>query len=64
MTRFDIPAVLPKAPHLPSRRKPDVQAMLRDIAYVLHLTQKVKREILVERTEVAEVREEMLVLAQ
>jgi hypothetical protein len=48
MTRFDNKSFLPAtAPHLPARKKPeDVQAMLRELAYVLHVTRKVKAEIL------------------
>ena len=45
----------PKAPRfhvvVPVRRGPSVQAMLREIAYVLHCTAKVKEEILTERLE-------------
>lgn len=51
MTRFDTKSALPQsAPHLPARRRPEeIQAMLREIAYVLHLTRKVKTEILADR---------------
>ena len=45
----------PKAPQfhivVPVRRGPSVQAMLREIAYVLHATAKVKAEIISERLE-------------
>jgi hypothetical protein len=50
MTRLDV------APHHPkvhvavsANRQPTVEQMLRDIAYVLHLTRRVKNEILAER---------------
>jgi hypothetical protein len=48
MTRFDNKSILSQtAPHLPARKKPEeIQAMLRDLAYVLHVTRKVKAEIL------------------
>ena len=43
---------LPFAPTADSvRRGPSVQAMLREIAYVLHATAKVKAEIISERLE-------------
>jgi hypothetical protein len=52
MTRLDI---APQHPQfhvaIPERRQPPVDAALRDIAYVLHLTQRVKAEILAERAE-------------
>ena len=54
MTRTDTvvkpnrPQLLPK---VPTRRKPNVEAMLREIAFVLHCTRKVKAEILAEREE-------------
>ena len=45
----------PKTPQfhivVPVRRGPSVQAMLREIAYVLHATAKVKAEIISERLE-------------
>jgi hypothetical protein len=48
MTRFDNKSAVPHtAPHLPARKRPeDIQAMLREIAFVLHCTRKVKAEIL------------------
>jgi hypothetical protein len=52
MTRLDI------APHhpqfhvtAPERHQPRAEDALRDIAFVLHLTQRVKAEILAERAE-------------
>ena len=52
MTRLD---VAPQHPQfhvaIPERRQPPVDQALRDIAYVLHLTQRVKAEILAERAE-------------
>lgn len=54
MTRFDTVAK-PNRPQflVPATRKrePDVRAMLREIAFVLHCTRKVKAEILAEREE-------------
>jgi hypothetical protein len=54
MTRLDT-VVRPNRPQVltrkPTRREPDVRAMLREIAYVLHCTRKVKAEILAEREE-------------
>jgi hypothetical protein len=54
MTRLDTVArpnrpqfLVPPSP----KREPDVRAMLREIAYVLHCTRKVKAEILAEREE-------------
>jgi hypothetical protein len=48
MTRIDKKSPVPtQAPHLPARKRPeDIQAMLREIAFVLHCTRKVKSEIL------------------
>jgi hypothetical protein len=48
MTRFDTKSAVPQsAPHLSARKRPEeIQAMLREIAYVLHLTRKVKADIL------------------
>jgi hypothetical protein len=54
MTRFDKvakskrPNCVPKAPAKPQR---SVEEMLHEIAYVLHLTRKVKAEILEEADE-------------
>jgi hypothetical protein len=52
MTRFDT-VVKPNRPRLlnpiPRRSADEVRAMLREIAYVLHVTRKVKAEILAER---------------
>jgi hypothetical protein len=50
MTRLDHEPSRPQF-HVPvpERRRPAVEAALRDIAFVLHLTQKVKAEILSER---------------
>jgi len=52
MTRLDV------APHhpqvhvaVPPHRQPPVERALRDIAFVLQLTQRVKAEILAEREE-------------
>jgi hypothetical protein len=54
MTRFDT-VVKPNRPQFlvkaSSKREPDVRAMLREIAFVLHCTRKVKAEILAEREE-------------
>jgi hypothetical protein len=54
MTRLD-ELVKPNRPQFLSqvseRRQPSVEAMLREIAYVLHCTRKVKAEILQEREE-------------
>lgn len=54
MTRLDT-VVKPNRPQflVPAnpKREPDVRAMLREIAYVLHCTRKVKAEILAEREE-------------
>jgi hypothetical protein len=51
MTQFEMTL---QGPHFlavaPSTKEPPVEAMLRDIAYVLHLTQQVKAEILAERS--------------
>jgi hypothetical protein len=51
MTRLDVaphhPQIHVPAPH----RQPAVERALRDIALVLHLTQRVKAEILAERVE-------------
>lgn len=54
MTRLDTVAkpnrpqfLVPASP----KRQPDVRAMLREIAFVLHCTRKVKAEILAEREE-------------
>jgi hypothetical protein len=50
MTRLDTQPSRPQFHvEVPAARRPPVEAMLRDIAYVLHLTQKVKAEILAER---------------
>ena len=50
MTRVDTQPSRPQFHvEVPIARRPAVDAMLRDIAYVLHLTQKVKAEILAER---------------
>jgi hypothetical protein len=50
MTQFEMTL---QGPHFlaltPATREPAVEAMLRDIAYVLHLTRQVKAEILAER---------------
>jgi len=52
MTRLD---VAPQHPQfhvaIPERRQPPVEQALRDIAFVLHLTQRVKAEILADRAE-------------
>ena len=50
MTRLDTEPSRPQF-HVPvpERRRPAVEAALRDIAFVLHLTEKVKAEILAER---------------
>lgn len=52
MTRLD---VVPHQPQFhvpaPAHRQPSVEQMLREIAYVLHLTRKVKAEILAERAD-------------
>ena len=50
MTRMDTEPSRPQfhVP-MPERRRPAVEAALRDIAFVLHLTEKVKAEILAER---------------
>jgi hypothetical protein len=50
MTRLDTQPPRPQFHvEIPAARRPPAEAMLRDIAYVLHLTQKVKAEILAER---------------
>ena len=50
MTRLDTDPSRPQfhVP-MPERRRPAVEAALRDIAFVLHLTEKVKAEILADR---------------
>jgi hypothetical protein len=46
MTRIDSQSAVPSATHLPARKRPEeIQAMLREIAFVLHCTRKVKAEI-------------------
>jgi hypothetical protein len=54
MTRIDT-AVKPNRPRLlnPIHRRSaeEVRAMLREIAYVLHVTRKVKAEILADRSQ-------------
>lgn len=57
MTRLDtVPT--PNRPQflapVPEGRRPSVEATLRDIAYVLHLTRQVKAEILADRDRSAE----------
>jgi hypothetical protein len=51
MTQFEMTL---QGPHFlalaPATKEPPVEAMLRDIAYVLHLTQQVTAEILAERS--------------
>ncbi|MBO0699026.1 MAG: hypothetical protein J2P46_11575 [Zavarzinella sp.] len=52
MTRLDTQPSRPQFHvEVPAARRPAVEAMLRDIAYVLHLTQRVKAEIVAEREE-------------
>ncbi|HKB04613.1 MAG TPA: hypothetical protein VKD90_20485 [Gemmataceae bacterium] len=50
MTQFEMTL---QGPHFlalaPATREPAAEAMLRDIAYVLHLTRQVKAEIMAER---------------
>jgi hypothetical protein len=50
MTRLDTQPSRPQFHvEVPAARRPAVDAVLKDIAFVLHLTQKVKAEILAER---------------
>jgi hypothetical protein len=50
MTRLDNEPSRPQFHvSVPESRRPSVEAALRDMAYVLHLTQKVKAEILADR---------------
>jgi hypothetical protein len=52
MTRLDTQPSRPQFHvEVPAARRPAVEAALRDIAFVLHLTQRVKAEILAEREE-------------